>query len=164
MIQKVLELLSGLPAEIAALIIGALPVAEVRGGIPVGMAMGLSGREAYLWACLGNLLPILPVLLFLDPVSAWLRRFPLWKGFFDWLFARAAKKGGVVEKYEALGLAIFVGIPLPMTGAWTGCVVASLFKIPFRAAFPAIAAGVLAAGLIVLAAVKIGIGIFYLSL
>lgn len=164
MIRNLLDALSGLPPELVTLIIGALPIAEVRGAIPVGMAMGLRGREAYLWGCLGNLLPVIPVLLFLDPVSAWLRRFPLWRSFFDWLFARTAKKSGVIQRYEALGLAIFVAIPLPMTGAWTGCVAASLFKLPFRVAFPAIASGVLGAGVIVLAAVKIGLGIFYLSL
>lgn len=164
MIRRVLELLSGLPPELVTSVVGALPIAEVRGGIPLGMAMGLGAGKAYLWACLGNLVPVVPLLLFLNPVSAWLRRFPLWRGFFEWLFARTAKKGGVIERYEALGLAVFVGIPLPLTGAWTGCVAASLFKIPFRVAFPAIAAGVLGAGVLVLAAVKIGLGIFYLSL
>lgn len=164
MVRRMLDLLSGLPPELITLVVGALPIVEVRGGIPVGMALGLTGREAYLWACLGNLLPVIPLLLFLEPVAAWLRRFPLWKGFFDWLFARTAKKSGVIERYEALGLAIFVGIPLPLTGAWTGCAAASLFKLPFRVAFLAVAAGVLGTGLLVLAAVKIGLGIFYLSL
>ena len=164
MIQRILDLLSGFPPELATAIVGALPIAEVRGGIPVGMALGLGAGKAYLWACLGNLLPVIPLLLFLDPVSAWLRRFPLWRGFFEWLFTRTAKKGGVIERYEALGLAIFVGIPLPLTGAWTGCVAASLFKIPFRVALPAIAAGVLGAGLLVLAAVKIGLVLFYVAL
>ncbi|MBI3323093.1 MAG: small multi-drug export protein [Candidatus Omnitrophica bacterium] len=164
MIRRIPDLLSGLPSEWVTAVIGALPIAEVRGAIPAGMAMGLSGREAYLWACLGNLLPVIPLLLFLDPASAWLRRFPLWKEFFEWLFARTAKKSGVIQRYEALGLAIFVAVPLPLTGAWTGCVAASLFKLPFRVAFPAIAAGVAGAGLLVLAAVKIGLGIFYLSL
>lgn len=164
MIQRIVDLLSGLSPELVTAVVGALPVAEVRGAIPVGMAMGLRGREAYLWAVLGNLLPVIPLLLFLDPVSAWLRRFPLWREFFDWLFARVARKSAVVQRYEALGLAIFVAIPLPLTGAWTGCVAASLFRLPFRIALPAIAAGVLGAGLLVLAAVKIGLGIFYLSL
>jgi uncharacterized membrane protein len=85
----------------------------------------------------------------LNPVSERLRKFPLCKRFFDWLFERTKKKADVIQKYEALGLAIFVAIPLPMTGAWSGAVAASLFKIRFRYAFPAIFLGVIGAAIIV---------------
>ncbi len=137
--------------------VAALPIAEVRGAIPVGVALKLPLAQAFGWACLGNLLPVVPLLLFLDPVSNWLRQFPLWKSFFDWLFTRTASKAGVVQRYEAIGLAIFVAIPLPLTGAWTGCAAASLFKLPFRLAFPSIALGVLGAGLIVSLLVHLGL-------
>ncbi len=157
MIHTLIEKLSGLSPELITFLVAALPVAEVRGAIPVGIALHLSYPEAFCWAVLGNLLPVVPLLLFLDPVADWLRRFPIWRSFFEWLFARAAAKGKIVERYEALGLAIFVAIPLPMTGAWTGCAVASLFKLRFVSALWSIAAGVLGAGLLVSLAVFTGI-------
>lgn len=156
-------LFRNLPAPVAVLLIGALPIFEVRGAIPAGLAMKMSLGEAYVWGCLGNLLPVIPLLLFLDPVSAWLRRFPLWTGFFKWLFSRTEKKAAMVRRYETLGLALFVMVPLPLTGAWTGCVAASLFKLPFRLAFPAIALGVLGAGALVAFAVQVGLTLFYAS-
>jgi uncharacterized membrane protein len=93
----------------------------------------------------------------LEPVSNRLRRFKIWSRFFDWLFERTKKKADTIQKYEALGLAIFVAIPLPMTGAWSGVVAASLFKIRFRYAFIAIIAGVIGAGLIVSVLCTLGI-------
>ena len=153
--------MSNLPPELVTLIIGALPIAEIRGAIPAGIALGLTFPQAYFWGCLGNLLPVIPLLLFLNPVADRLRRFPLWKRFFDWLFERTARKGEIIQRYEALGLAIFVLIPLPLTGAWTGCAAAVLFKLPFRLALPAIAAGVLGAGGLVVLAVHLGLTLFY---
>lgn len=156
MIERLLEVLKALPPQWVTVIVGALPIAEVRGAIPVGLALQLPLTQAFGWAILGNLLPIIPLLLFLKPVSEWLRRFPLWKRFFDWLFTRTAKKAGLIQRYEALGLALFVAVPLPLTGAWTGCVAASLFKLPFRLALLAIAAGVFAAGVLVAIACATG--------
>jgi uncharacterized membrane protein len=85
-----------------------------------------------------------------------LRKFKVWSKFFDWLFKRTKKNSDLIQKYEALGLALFVAIPLPMTGAWSGVIAASLFKIRFRYAFIAILTGVLSAGLIVLLLCKLG--------
>ena len=101
--------------------------------------------------------PVAPALFLLEPVSHKLRRFKIWSRFFDWLFERTKKKSDSIQKYEALGLAIFVAIPLPMTGAWSGVVAASLFKIKFRYAFIAIVAGVIGAGLIVSILCTLGI-------
>ncbi len=161
MIHRLVELLGGLPPELIVVFVAVLPIAEVRGAIPLGVAFHMPLWKAFAWACLGNLLPIIPLLLFLDPVAAWLRRFPFWERFFHWLFTRTAKKAQVVQRYQTVGLALFVAIPLPLTGAWTGCVAASLFRLPFRLAFPAIAAGVLGAGLLVGLAVHFGVQIFY---
>jgi uncharacterized membrane protein len=102
----------------------------------------------------GNLLPIIPLLLFLGPVSDYLKRFACGDKFFAWLFARTRRK--CIQDHENFGLtalAIFVAIPLPMTGAWTGCVVAFLLGFRFWPSFTAIAAGVLIAGVIVAATV-----------
>ncbi len=161
-LSVLLEILKGLPPEWVTLLIGALPIAEVRGAIPVGMAMKLSVWEAFGWACFGNLIPVAPLLLFLDPLTQRLRRFPVFERFFDWLFTRTRAHAKLVERFEAVGLALFVAVPLPLTGAWTGCVAASLFRLPFRLAFPAIAIGVLAAGAIVSLTVYLGIQLFSL--
>ncbi len=115
---------------------------------------GFSPLQAYLISVLGNLLPVIPLLLFLGPVSDRLRRFSLGDRFFTWLFARTRRK--YIKDHESFGLtalAIFVAIPLPMTGAWTGCAVAFLLGFRFWPAFAAIAAGVLIAGVVVTATV-----------
>lgn len=161
MIQSIIDFLKGLPPELVTVFIAALPVTELRGAIPAAVAMGMSLKEAYFWACLGNLMPVVPLLLYLNPVSKWLRRFRLWKWFFVWLFRRTAARARLIHRFQAVGLALFVMIPLPITGAWTGCAAASLFKFSFRIAFPAITVGVLCAGLIVSLAVKTGLQIFY---
>jgi uncharacterized membrane protein len=80
--------------------------------------------------------------------------------FFDWLFARTQRRSGLIQRYGPLGLAIFVSIPLPITGGWTGAAAAYLFGFPFRRSFPAITVGVLVAGVVVTLGVKgvIGLG------
>ncbi len=143
------------PGWIVTLFFAALPISEVRGAIPLAIGVyGYQPIEAYLLAVFGNILPIIPLLLFLGPVSDYLRRFDLWDKFFTWLFARTRRK--CIKEHENFGLtalAIFVAIPLPMTGAWTGCAVAFLLGFRFWPAFLAISAGVIIAGLIVTAAV-----------
>jgi uncharacterized membrane protein len=137
------------------LLAAALPVSEVRGAIPLAIAVyGYDPWQAYLLSVFGNLLPVIPLLLFLGPVSDWLRRFAIWDRFFTWLFARTRRK--YIREHENFGLtalAIFVAIPLPMTGAWTGCAIAFLVGFRFWPAFAAISSGVLLAGAIVTATV-----------
>ena len=130
-------------------IVASLPVSELRGAIPLGLYLKEPIIKVVLLSIIGNLLPVAPILLFLTPISEKLRHFKLWSRFFDWLFERTKIKAAVVEKYEALGLALFVAIPLPVTGAWTGCIAASLFKIRFRYAFLSILLGVIIASIIV---------------
>jgi uncharacterized membrane protein len=143
------------PGWLVTLLFASLPVSEVRGAIPLAVGVyGYTPQEAYLLSVFGNLLPIIPLLLFLGPVSDYLRRFALWDRFFTWLFARTRKK--YIQEHEDFGLtalAIFVAIPLPMTGAWTGCALAFLMGFRFWPAFAAIAAGVLISGAIVTATV-----------
>jgi uncharacterized membrane protein len=160
MLHSILVALKGLPKEAVTLIVAALPLAELRGSIPLALAMKMSPLSAFVWSIIGNSLVIPPTLLLLEPVSTRLRRFKLWKRFFDWLFERTREKGDIVQKYESLGLMIFVAIPLPLTGAWSGCVAASLFKIKFRYAFTAIFLGVVIAGIVVMATCLFGIEAF----
>ncbi|HNQ55096.1 MAG TPA: small multi-drug export protein [Methanothrix sp.] len=144
-----------LPAWLVVLLAAALPVSELRGAIPLAIGVyGYDPWEAYLLAVLGNLLPVVPLLLFLGPVSDWLRRFTFWDKFFTWLFSRTRRK--YIREHESFSLtalALFVAVPLPVTGAWTGCAIAFLVGFRFWPAFVAISAGVLLAGVIVTATV-----------
>lgn len=143
----------GLPAEAVAFLMAAVPVAELRGAIPWALTPpplggGLSWQEAYIWSVMGNLLPVPFLLWLLGPLCERLRRWGPMDMFLGWLFART-RRGKLVERYGPLGLVLFVGIPLPVTGAWTGAVAAFLFGVPFKRALPAIALGVMLAGAVV---------------
>jgi uncharacterized membrane protein len=146
---------SQFPAPLATVIIAALPILELRGSIPWASTLGgLSPMQAYLWSVLGNFLPVPFFLAFLGQIEKGLRRFGPFDTFFCWLFARTLRRADVVERYGALGLVLFVAVPLPVTGAWTGTVAAYLFQIPARRAAPAILAGVCIAGIVVTLAVQ----------
>ncbi len=137
----------GRTASVAA--ISTLPIVELRGAIPVGIAaFGMPWWKVYLVAVAGNMLPIPFILLLLGPVSNFLMRFSAGKKFFDWLFARTRKKSANIEKYEALGLTLFVAIPLPVTGGWTGAMAAFLMGIPFGKSMLYILMGVMIAGVV----------------
>jgi len=145
----ILNWLKGFPKEWVVMIVAALPISELRGAIPLGLFYGMTLNKAFWLSILGNISFIAPALFLFEPVSRRLRKFKIWSKFFDWVFERTKKNSDAIQKYEALGLAIFVAVPLPMTGAWSGVIAASLFKIRFRYAFIAIVLGVIGAGLIV---------------
>ncbi len=144
-----LNSLGNLPTEWLVIIVSAMPVSELRGAIPIGIMLGLTPLKVFVLAILGNLIPVLPLLYFLEPVSEKLRKIAFFKKFFDWLFKRTRKKSNIIEKYELIGLIVFVAIPLPMTGAWTGCIAASLLKLEKKLSFFAVGAGVAIAAVIV---------------
>lgn len=137
-----------------------VPVFELRGAIPVGVAAGLPFWIVFITAILGNLLPVPFLILFTRRVFEWLRKKST---FLERLVSRlekkAAAKEDLLKKYELLGLCILVAIPLPGTGAWTGSLVAAVFDIRLKHAFPAIALGVLIAAVIV-SVVTYGVTIF----
>ena len=154
MTQDLVAYLADLPKGFTAALVAMLPIAELRGAIPWALAPpplggGMGWQEAYIYAVIGNIVPVIPLLLLLERVSSALRRYPLFDRFFTWLFERTRRRSAAVERYGALGLILFVGIPLPVTGAWTGSVAAFLFGVRFRYAFPAIVCGVLLAGVVV---------------
>lgn len=157
MLNIVLQWLKELPKDYIVMIVGALPIAELRGAIPLALSFGMPLAKAFWLSVLGNCIIVAPALFLFEPVTNVLRKFKIWAKFFDWVFERTKKNSDSIQKYEALGLAIFVAIPLPMTGAWSGVIAASLFKIRFRYAFLAIIAGVFCAGLIVAALCALGI-------
>jgi len=158
--EVLIERLVSFNKEIAVFVLAALPISELRGALPLGLAMGFSPVKAYLISFAGNLLPIIPLLFLLQLISERLRHIKIFEKFFNWLFERTRKRASLIEKFEALGLILFVAIPLPITGAWTGCVAATLFKIRFRYAFLSIAIGVAIAGFIVLGLSLLGKGLF----
>jgi len=142
--------LQGIPPWVIVVIISALPILELRGGIPIAIfTLNMSWPEAIFFSILGNMLPVPFILWFLGPVSKFLSRWKIFDKFFQWLFARARRKSKAVERYEALGLILFVGIPLPVTGAYTGSIAAYLFGISFKRAMLFIFIGVLCASVIV---------------
>ncbi|WP_231686928.1 small multi-drug export protein [Bacillus sp. JCM 19034] len=147
--EFMLENFSFLPPELFIVFISALPILELRGGIPLGPLLGLSYGEALFYGILGNLLPIIPILVLFRPISKWMLRFKLYKRFYDWLYNRTMKKSDKVEKFGALGLILFTAVPLPTTGAYSACLASILFFIPFRYALIAISTGVVIAGLLI---------------
>ncbi len=147
--QIILTYIKQLSPELATFIVAMLPIFELRGAIPLGIGLNLSWQQTYCLAVAGNIIPVIPLLLFLKPVSEYLRRYPMWERFFNWLFARTRSRSALVERLELVGLILFVAVPLPITGAWTGTVAAFLFDIPFKHALPAIALGVMIAGSVV---------------
>lgn len=156
MLEQLTDTLVSFNKEAAVVILAALPISELRGAIPLALAMDFSPQKAYALAFIGNLIPVVPLLFLLQPVSERLRHIPFFERFFDWLFERTRRKATLIEKFEALGLILFVAIPLPVTGAWTGCVAATLFKIRFRYALLAIIAGVAIAGVVVMGVSLLG--------
>ena len=123
-----------------------IPVVELRGAIPVGIAAGLPPAVACAVAILGNLLPVPFIMLLARWVFNWLRDSRLFGSKIVWLERRAHLKGRIVRRYRLPGLVVLVAIPLPGTGAWTGALVASLLDIRLRSAMPAILLGLMIAG------------------
>ena len=124
-----------------------IPVAELRLGIPFGVARGLPVWAAYLAAVVGNVLPVPFIVVYIRRIFLWMRRrLPWLNSLVDKLERKAHLKGQKVTKYKYLGLLLFVAIPLPGTGAWTGSLAAAFLDMPLRKALPSIFAGIVIAG------------------
>lgn len=128
-----------------------VPVVELRGAIPLGVAAGLPPAVAAVTAMIGNMVPVPLILLLLRKVFALLRRVSWLGPKIDALERRAHLKGRTVKKYRTLGLVLLVAVPLPGTGAWTGALVADVLDIRMKTALPAIAVGVVIAGCVITA-------------
>ena len=131
---------------IMTMAIAAVPVVELRGAIPAGVALGLEPQLACGAAIVGNLLPVPFIILLVRQAFDLLRKHPFFATKIDALERRAHLKGRLVRKYRLLGLTLFVAIPLPGTGARTGALVAAFLNLRLRNALPAITLGVLIAG------------------
>lgn len=125
-----------------------IPVVELRGGIPFGVGIGLPVWAAFLAAVIGNLIPVPFIIVYIRRIFQWMRRrMPRLNHLVDKLERKAHLKGQRVTKYKYLGLMLFVAIPLPGTGAWTGSLAAAFLDMPLRRAIPSVVAGVVIAGL-----------------
>ena len=142
----------GLPPSLVIIIIAAMPVIELRGAIPVAInILDTPWLPAFFLAIIGNMLPVPFILRLLHWLTNSLSRYRLCKRFFDWTFTRTRARSGVIEQYKKLGLTLFVAVPIPLTGAWTGAIAAVILGIPFRDAMQHIFFGVVIAGVIVTA-------------
>ena len=133
------------------MLVSMIPVIELRGGLPFGVAMGLPYYLAFPAAVVGNLIPAPFIIVYIRRVFELMRKYlPKLNGLVDKLEKKAHLKGKKVQKYQYLGLWLFVAIPLPGTGAWTGSLAAAFLGMRLKKAMPAVVLGVLTAGCIML--------------
>jgi uncharacterized membrane protein len=147
-IEKLLNI--GFTKELVVITISALPIIELRGALPIAInVFNIPWYQALPLAITGNILPVPVLLLFLDSIENILRKFNIGKRFVNWVFERTRKRGEIIERYERIGLMLFVAIPLPFTGAWTGSIAAFLIGQKFLYSFLSILCGIIIAGVIV---------------
>jgi len=147
------EFLKGLPNWLIILITSATPVIEVRGAVPLGIiALKMSPYTVIILSVIGSLIPVLPILWFLNTMTDRFRKIKWIDRFFEWLFTRTKKRSAIIEDLELVGLALFVGIPFPGTGVWTGCVAAYLLGLKPLPTFIAAFIGTIIASLLMMAA------------
>lgn len=141
---------NGLGEFVFTVLVSMLPVIELRGGIPFGVTLGLDPWTAFTASVLGNLIPLPFIVVYIRRVFLWMRRrIPRLNDLVDSMERKAHLKGRKVTKYKYLGLMIFVAIPLPGTGGWTGALAAAFLDMPLRRAMPAMTGGVFIAGFLV---------------
>ena len=146
---------------IFTLLVSMIPIIELRVGIPFGVGLGLPYPVAFTAAVIGNILPAPFIIIYIRRIFQWLRaHFPRLDGMVDALERKAHLKGNKVSRYKYLGLLLFVGIPLPGTGAWTGALAAAFLDMPLRKAMPSIILGVILAGCIMTGLTRLGIDLF----
>lgn len=143
--------------------LGMCPIIEIRGAIPVGVSLGLSYFESFIIGFIGNIIPIYFIVKFIGPIFEFFRRWKIFRVIIDWASNRATKKieeSTKLQNYTALGLFLFVAIPIPGTGAWVGSLIANFLHVPLKKAWIPLVLGVLTAGIIVLAATGSVVTIF----
>ncbi len=143
-----IETLQGISGEWVAFIISMVPILELRGGLLAASLLNVDILTAVPICVIGNILPIPFILWFITPIFTWLKKTKLFRPLVEKLEAKALGKSEKIEKGYFWGLALFVGIPLPGTGAWTGALIASLLGIKFKKAMPAILVGIVIATII----------------
>lgn len=152
MTEAVVNFFQGLnlSEEVITFLISMFPIVELRGAIPVGVMFGIESWKLYALAVVGNILPIPFILWLARPILNFCLNSRMFRKFGQWLQNKVDKNADKIVKYGTWGLLIFVAIPFPGTGAWTGALVAALLDIRIKRAIPSILAGVMIAGIIML--------------
>ena len=136
--------------ELCVLFCSMIPIIELRGAIPMGAIFGMPWWQSYILAVIGNMLPVPFILLLIKAVIGWMAKSKVkfFNKIADFLLKRVEKRRDQIEKYSFWGVCLFVAIPLPVTGAWTGSLIAALLGIKFKKAFPAVIVGIIIATII----------------
>ena len=144
LVQGIINALSGsISKEAIVFLISMIPILELRGALLVaGPILGVPVSTAIPLCIIGNIIPVPFILLLITPIFRWMKGTKILKPMVDRLETKAMSKSDKIEKYEFWGLVLFVGIPLPGTGAWTGSLIAALLGIKFKKAFPAVIIGI----------------------
>lgn len=143
------------------MLVSMLPIIELRGGLPFGVALGLPYHLAFPFAVIGNLIPAPFIIVYIRRVFLLMRKYmPRLNRMVDKLEEKAHLKGQEMQKYEMFGLFLFVAIPLPGTGAWTGSLAAAFLGMRLKRAMPAVVLGVLTAGTIMMTLTHVGVNLF----
>ncbi len=157
LVNSIINIFSGIATykfgkEIIVFIISILPILELRGGLLAASLLGVKPIPAYIVSIIGNILPVPFILLFITKILEWMENSKIkWMNkLAKWLHKKADKNKDKIEKYGYLGLLLFVGIPLPGTGAWTGCLVASVLNLDRKKAFFATLCGIIMASIIMM--------------
>ena len=148
MINSLFDTLAGIDPALAVFIVSMLPGIELRGGVPLGVAFGMNWFEVCGISLLGNLLPIPLVIVFGRYVARWLENAGVFADQIGAYKEKVMSKSGYIQKYGPWGLMLFVGIPIPGTGVWTGAILALIMNLRMKKAIPAMVLGMLIACLI----------------
>ena len=154
-VESIIELFSGLQnipfgKELVVFIISLMPILELRGGLIAAALLGVNPVASYIIAIIGNVIPVPFILWFMNSILEWMRGRKKLSKIAKWLDKKVQKKKGSIEKYGFWGLVLFVGIPLPGTGAWTGCLIASVLEMDRKKAFLATMIGIIMASIIMM--------------
>ena len=159
MVEKIVEGLLGLLGGLATLpfgkqlmvfIISLMPILELRGGLIAAALLKLNPVESYVISIIGNIIPVPFILWFINRILEWMRKGKRLSKVAKWLDKKVEKRKGTIEKYGFWGLVLFVGIPLPGTGAWTGCLIASVLEMDRKKSFLAAMIGIFVASIIMM--------------
>ena len=151
MIETIENFLIGINPSFGIFAVSLVPIIELRGAIPLGIGIGLNWLWVYIISVIGNMLPIPFVILLIRPLIDWLLHSKALHKVGEWLDNRTKEKSLKINKFKKIGLMLFVAVPLPGTGAYTGAMIAGILNMRLKDAIPAIFAGVIIAGAIMLA-------------
>jgi uncharacterized membrane protein len=148
--ETIINLLAFLPDWLEILLVSAIPVVELRGAIPLGiLGYGMPYLQTYLLGVIGSIIPAPFILLFIPAILNWMAKTKVFGKLAQWIIRKGMKKTDKITRYKFFGLFIFVAIPLPGTGVWTGCLAASLLGMEFKQSMISVILGTMTAGLIV---------------